>query len=129
MYSELSYLLGWDWYTVWNYGCSQRLYCPVAKKGKEYCFLEAYGCCIYITYQKKVGHVYITSRKPNKCRTHLELDNVKHILLNQGFKIEWHVYQWILEMFTEHYKVYSPYIPDKQEDEYNVNRVKQFSYL
>ena len=129
MYSELAYFLDWDWYAVWNYGCHQRLYCHVARKGKEYCFLEAYNCCIYITYRKKLKYGYLTTRTPIKCRTHLELDNSKHILLNQGFKMEWHVYQWILEMFTEHYKVYAPYIPDKQKDEYNVNRVKQFSYL
>lgn len=129
MYSELSYLLGWDWYTVWSYGCRQRLYCPVAKKGKVYCFLESYNSCIYITFLRKGVADYTKVRQSIKCRTHLELDNAKHILINEGFKIEWHVYQWVLEMFTEHYKVYAPYISDKQEDDYNMKGLKQFSYL
>lgn len=120
MRHELSYFLDWDWSVVWDYGQRQRLSFYLAKKGKEYCYLESFNCCIYITFMKKGVAGYIKTKPPIKCRTHLELDNVKHILLNEGFTVRWHVYQWILEMFTEHYKVYSPYIPDKQQ-EYFIN--------
>lgn len=116
MRHELSYYLDWDWSVVWDYGQRQRLSFYLAKKGKEYCYLESFNCCIYITFMKKGVAGYTTTILPVKCRTHLELDNAKHFLLNEGFKIRWHVYQWILEMFTEHYKVYSPYISDKQQE-------------
>ena len=51
---ELSYYLDLDWSVVWDYGQRQRLSFYLAKKGKEYCYLESFNCCIYITFMKMV---------------------------------------------------------------------------
>lgn len=131
MYSELSYLLGWDWYTVWDFDHFQKLTShPLASKGRVSAVLISSASLILVAFyeNKKFGYVPV-SRSYIKCRTVCELDNVKHQLLNMGFKIDWYNYQLILQMFTEHYKVYAPYIPDKQEDDYNMKGLKQLSYL
>lgn len=47
---------------------------------------------------------------PMSCRTHEELDNVKHWLLNRGFEMNWENYQAILEMFNERFKIYTPFL-------------------
>lgn len=44
------------------------------------------------------------------CRTHAELDYIKHYLINEGFKMNWENYQAILEMFNERFKTHSPYL-------------------
>ena len=131
MYSELSRDMGWDWYIVGDTTLGQRLTdYPIATKGDIKAFLCSGGSMIKVGFLKCNTYNYSgTNFKMLNCRTVSELDNVKHQLLNRGFKIDWYNYQLILQMFTEHYKVYSPYIPDKQEYDYNMKSLKQFSYL
>lgn len=131
MYSELSRDMGWDWYIVGDRTLGQILTdYPIATKGNIKAFLCSGGSMIKVGFLKcRVSSYERADFKMLNCRTVSELDNVKHILLNMGFKIDWYNYQLILQMFTEHYKIYSPYIPDKQEDDYNVKGLKQFSYL
>lgn len=123
MYSELSRDMGWNWYIVGDTGLGQRLTeYPIASKGNIKAFLCSGGSMIKVGFLKcRVGCYERTKLKMLNCRTVSELDNVKHILLNMDFNIDWYNYQLILQMFTEHYKVYTPYIPDKQEDDYNMN--------
>lgn len=44
------------------------------------------------------------------CRTHAELDDIKHYLINEGFKMNWENYQAVIEMFNERFKTHSPYL-------------------
>lgn len=131
MYSELSRDMGWDWYIVGDMSLGQRLTdYPIANKSNIKAFLCSGGSMVKVGFLKCSAYNYSgTNFKMLNCRTVSELDNVKHILLNRGFKIDWYNYQLILQMFTEHYKLYAPYIPDKQEDDYNMKGLKQFSYL
>lgn len=131
MYSELSRDMGWDWYIIGDTTLGQRLTdYPIAAKGNIKAFLCSGGSMIKVGFLKCSAYNYSsTNFKMLNCRTVSELDNVKHQLLNMGFKIDWYNYQLILQMFTEHYKVYAPYIPDKQDDDYNMKGLKQFSYL
>lgn len=131
MYSELSRDMGWDWYIIGDRTLGQILTdYPIATKGNIKAFLCSGGSMIKVGFLKcRVSSYERVNFKMLNCRTVSELDNVKHILLNMGFKIDWYNYQLILQMFTEHYKVYAPYIPDKQEDDYNMKGLKQFSYL
>lgn len=62
---------------------------------------------VVIKYINKYG---FSRRFSMYCRTHAELDNVKHYLLNEGFKMNWKNYQAILEMFNERFKTHSPYL-------------------
>lgn len=70
-------------------------------------YLAKYDERLYMIVLDSSGFRYFD---PMFCRTHEELDNVKHWLLNKGFKINWENYQAILEMFNERFKTHSPYL-------------------
>lgn len=107
MYSQLSYDLGWDWYNAWSDNVIL-LHSPVARKGDYEVYLEGFSQCIFMVIKDE--HLFRIEKC--ECRTISELDDCKHALLNKGFTIDWGVYQDILQMYNEHFKVYSPYIKD-----------------
>lgn len=104
-YSQLSYDIGWDWYSAWTMA-HFRADLIVARKGSDVVYLENKANCIFLTSTSKDWKIKFNQ----PCRTISELDDCKHELLNQEWKVNWTSYQLILEMYNEHFKVYAPYI-------------------
>lgn len=59
---------------------------------------------------KDLKYIYEWGYNTRYCRTIWELELQKSHLINEGFKINWYNYQLILNMFSERFKTYAPYL-------------------
>lgn len=105
-------------YEDWQWSSTERVYLtsfPIATKGNTLAILTSYYINGYPTYfillmSKNHRYFYEFGNNSRDCRTIWELEVQKSRLINEGFKMNWYNYQLILNMYVQHFKIYSPFI-------------------